>query len=315
MATELKVFISYSHLDEHALERFSKHLAMLKREGSISEWFDQKILAGGDIDSEISGHLEECDLFIPLVSADFLASNYCYDREMTWAMERHEKGTIRVVPVIVQPCDWTASPLAKLKALPKDGKAVADWTNENNAWLDVVRQLRHLVQESGVPQPVDHQEPTTTRSEGTPKYRVRRDFDEVDKLNFRDEAFTVIRNYFEESAAEIRDVPDLKSRFTPIGDDGFSCTVVNRLRDRGVAHITVYSKGNSLPLGAITYSFAERAERGTMNGWFQIEADDYELFLKQNAMTRGDDKLRHSPKEAAALLWEEFLERAGISHA
>ena len=101
MAKGLKAFISYSHLDEHALERFSKHLVMLKRELSISEWFDQKILAGGDIDSEISKHLEECELFIPLVSVDFLASNYCYDREMRRAMERHEEGTMRVVPVII----------------------------------------------------------------------------------------------------------------------------------------------------------------------------------------------------------------------
>ena len=179
----------------------------------------------------------------------------------------------------------------------------------------MVRQLRHLVQESGIARAGNQQNPTTAGSESTPKYRVKRDFDEVDKSGFRDEAFKTIRNYFEKSTAEIRNVPDLKSHFTSIGDDGFSCTVVNRLRDGGVAHMTVYSKGGSVPLGDITYSFAERAERGTMNGWFQIEADDYELYLKQNAMTRVDDKIRLSPKEAALLLWEEFLQRAGISHA
>lgn len=153
MARGHKLFISYSHLDEHALRSFTKHLAMLKREGAIVEWFDQKILPGGDIDEEVSAHLEECDLFLPLVSPDFLASQYCYDRELARALARHEEGTMRVLPVIVQPCDWKASPLAKLKALPKDGKPVADWTNENNAWLDVIGQLRRVTGEMSTARP------------------------------------------------------------------------------------------------------------------------------------------------------------------
>src|SRR5262245_39224782 len=136
-----KAFISYSHLDEHALTRLTKHLAMLRREGSLSEWFDQKILPGGDIDAEISRHLDECQLFLPRVSPDFLASHYCFEKELARALSRHDEGSMRVVPVIIQDCDWKSSPLAKLKALPKDGKPVADWTNENNAWVDVVTQL------------------------------------------------------------------------------------------------------------------------------------------------------------------------------
>lgn len=126
MAKGLKVFISYSHMDEHALERFTKHLSVLKREGSVREWFDQKILHGGDIDTEISEHLEECQVFIAIVSADFLSSHYCYERELKRALERHEQGSMRVLPIIVQACDWKASPLGRLKALPKDGKPVAD---------------------------------------------------------------------------------------------------------------------------------------------------------------------------------------------
>lgn len=313
MTKSLKAFLSYSHCDEHALERFSKHLAMLKRDGSISEWFDQKILPGGDIDAEISKHLEECDLFIPLISADFLDSNYCYEREMTQALSRHEEGTMRVVPVIVAACEWKASPLANLKALPKDGKPVAEWTSENNAWLDVVSQLRRLVKELATSCQNERKEPA--KSGNVPKYRLKRDFDELDKLEFREEAFAVIRNYFEQAAAEIREVEDIKSRFTPLGDNGFTCTVVNRACERGVAHITVYSNSGRSPLGDITYSFQERAEPNTANGWLQIEADEYELFLKWSDMVRSNNRSTLSPQQAAAQLWDEFLGKAGITHA
>ena len=315
MIKKQKLFISYSHFDEHALERFVKHLSMLKRDGLISEWFDQKILAGGNIDNEISRHLEECQLFIPLVSADFLASNYCYEREMTRALERHDSGTMRVVPVIIQACEWKASPLKKLKALPKDGKPVADWTNENNAWLDVVTQLRDVITETAL---APHSEPQNTnplKTERASKYRVKRDFDEVDKQEFRQVAFSTLCQYFADATKEIGQVENIKSRFAMIGDDGFTCTIVNRARDRGAAHITIYSNGGRLSLGDITYSFLERAERGSASGWFEIAADEYELFLKQNSMLHRNDREKLTPERAASELWNELLEKAGISYA
>lgn len=313
MTKRFKAFISYSHLDEHALSRFSKHLSMLKRDGSISEWFDQKIAAGGVLDAEISVHLEECDLFMALVSADLLDSSYCYEREMQRALQRHDEGTLRVIPIIVQPCDWQSSPLGKLKALPKDGKAVSEWTNENNAWLDVVTQLRRVVNE---PSAIREEQPaqSSTKTTRPSKYRVKRDFDDVDKQEYCELAYTTMRDYFESASVEIRDVEDIRSRFAKLGDDGFTCTIINRAKDRISAHITVYAKSGGSSFGDITYSFQERADRGTANGWFQIEADEYELHLKWNAMMRDDDKLKLKPQQAAEQLWEVFLEQAGVTY-
>ena len=71
-----------------------------------------------------------------LVSADFLSSDYCYDVEMMRAMERHEGGEARVIPVIVRDCDWTTAPFAKLQALPKNGEAVRLWPDRDSAWKE-----------------------------------------------------------------------------------------------------------------------------------------------------------------------------------
>jgi hypothetical protein len=139
-----KAFISYSHRDEKSLERLHAHLATLRREGKITAWYDREILAGDDIDGAIGTNLKESEIFLALVSPDFLASNYCYEQEMAKALQRHAEGTLRVVPVILEPCDWKTTPLGKLKALPKDGKAISTWTNENIAYLDVVTELRRL---------------------------------------------------------------------------------------------------------------------------------------------------------------------------
>lgn len=146
------------------------------------------------------------------------------------------------------------------------------------------------------------------------KYRAKKDFDEVDKMEFRDKAFATIRNYFKSASEEINEVEDIKSKFASMGDDAFTCTVVNRARDRAVSHITVHCGGSRHSLGDISYSFQERAQPNTANGWMQIASDDYELHLTYNDMSRSDDKKKLSPQQAAELLWEDFVERAEISH-
>src|SRR4029077_7550258 len=141
----VKAFISYSHRDEPLLERLHVHLAMLRRDGGISQWYDRDIRAGGTIDREVATQLESCELFLALVSPDFLNSGYCYEKEMKRAIQRHDAGGLVIVPVILEPCDWRASPLSQFKAVPKDGKPISEWTNPNTAFLDVVTELRRLV--------------------------------------------------------------------------------------------------------------------------------------------------------------------------
>ena len=77
-----------------------------------------------------------------LVSADFLASDYCYDVEMKRALERRETGDVVVIPVILRPCDWTHAPFANFQALPRDGKAVTSWPNRDEAWTSVAQGIR-----------------------------------------------------------------------------------------------------------------------------------------------------------------------------
>jgi TIR domain len=61
---------------------------MLRRESVISAWYDREILAGDDFGREISSNLEDSDLFLALLSPDFLASNYCFENEMQTALTR-----------------------------------------------------------------------------------------------------------------------------------------------------------------------------------------------------------------------------------
>ena len=74
---------------------------------------------------------------------------------MTRALERHEAGAARVIPVILRPCDWQSAPFGKLQALPRDGKPVTTWTNRDEAFTDVARGIREAAKSlaAGAPDP------------------------------------------------------------------------------------------------------------------------------------------------------------------
>jgi len=83
-----------------------------------------------------------------MVSPDFLASDYCYDVEMKRALERHERGEARVIPVILRPVHWQEAPLGYLQALPNNAKPVTVWSDREEAWRGVVEALSHAVDET-----------------------------------------------------------------------------------------------------------------------------------------------------------------------
>lgn len=147
-ATEsLELFYSYSHKDEELRDQLEEHLAMLKREGVIKGWHDRRISGGREWVGKIDEHLNSADIILLLISSAFLASDYCYDIEVKRAMERHEAGEARVTPVILRACDWHSAPFGKLQAFPKDGKPVKQWPDQDVAFLEIAKGIRHVAEE------------------------------------------------------------------------------------------------------------------------------------------------------------------------
>ena len=138
----VEVFFSYSHRDEKLRDKLAPHLSMLQREGVISAWHDRKIGAGTEWAKAIDDNLNAAGIILLLISADFLASDYCYDIEMQRAIARHEAGAARVIPIILKPVDWSSAPFSKLQAFPKDAKPVTTWSNRDAAFVDIAKGIR-----------------------------------------------------------------------------------------------------------------------------------------------------------------------------
>jgi hypothetical protein len=104
------------------------------------------ISAGDEWKGEIDDNLEQADVILLLISSDFLASDYCWDVETKRALERHDAGEARVIPVILRTVDWQGAPFGKLQAKPKDAKPVDQWANEDEAFTDIARGIRNAIE-------------------------------------------------------------------------------------------------------------------------------------------------------------------------
>jgi internalin A len=141
----MKIFFSYAHEDEKPRARLQKHLALMERSGAITIWFDRKLLPGQKWANVIDTHLEQADIVLLLVSADFVASDYCWDKEMARALERHNAGDGVVIPILVRPVDYAGAPFAQLQMLPSNGRPVSLWGSRDAAWADAVKGIKQVV--------------------------------------------------------------------------------------------------------------------------------------------------------------------------
>lgn len=143
----VRVFVSYAREDAELRTELNLHLASLRNDRSIVVWNDVEILPGENWDTTIRQQLEGADVIVMLVSAHFLASDYCQGVEVRRALQKHDAGSVRVVPVLVRATDWQRSPLGRLQALPSNARAVTSWNNRDEAWEDVAIGVRRLIEE------------------------------------------------------------------------------------------------------------------------------------------------------------------------
>jgi hypothetical protein len=203
------LFFSYSHQDERLRDLLEVHLAALKRQGVISTWHDRRISAGTELGNAIDQNLNEADVILLLISPDFINSDYCYEREMLRAMERHDRLEARVIPIILRSCDWQSLPFGKLLAAPKDGKPVTKWADQDDAFLDIVTAIKDALKELGKASPSAGSRRTESSAIATSSaapirssnLRIRKQFSDLDRDTFRHEGFDFIAKFLRSPTA------------------------------------------------------------------------------------------------------------------
>ncbi len=156
-----RVFLSYSHHDITWLGRLRTHLSGLRRANEIESWDDKEILPGDQWNEVIRGKLEEADVYILLLSANFIASDYIWNTELSTAIGQFAKRRATLIPVLIDPIDLESIPLIttqneqggwrinEFEITPKDDngklKAISLWPNYEEALARVTESIRRVI--------------------------------------------------------------------------------------------------------------------------------------------------------------------------
>ena len=140
-----RIFISYAHLDEDLKKELDKYLKVLKRSSKVQVWNDRELIGGQEWDQTIMSELNKANIILLLISVDFNASDFIWEKELASAMQRHEEGTAHVVPIILRRCEWRSMPYAKLQALPRNETHVTEYPNRDAAFNEIAVGIEKLV--------------------------------------------------------------------------------------------------------------------------------------------------------------------------
>lgn len=240
---------------------------------------------------------------------------------MTRALERHEAGSARVIPVLLRDCDWHPLPFGKLIAVPKDGKAVTLWNDVDEAFADVAREIRRVVEGMGAakgvstnaavartsePQPAKPVLPTGPRSSNL---LVRQEFTDHERDEFLREGFEYAARFFQNSLEELaKRHPNLKSVFTRTDAVHFSVVVYRSGKSEAECSVRIDGFGNRA--SGLAYSAHPNTRSGSYNEMLTVEADSQKLYFKPmgwgfNRSAATESRL--TPHGASEYLWDLLM--------
>jgi hypothetical protein len=317
-------FISYTHADTALKEQLVRHLAPLRREGLIDLWHDGLLRPGEHLDPAVQAALAASDVVILLVSADFIASEYCYEQEMLRAFARQREGTVRVIPIILRPCQWKGVPignretLSEFVALPKDGKAVISWSDTDTAFDNAVGAIRDMLNVGGNGKNTQNRASgaltndapaRVSRTGSTSLLGIAAKPTDLDRDRFLRSGYNTTAALFEEKLAELKGSDArIDTDFERIDSRSFAASVY--LDGKRVGQVSIWHGGdmwrNALCLSYDTITSA----RNSMNDWLPIEDTPQGLaFGAANPMSRQRAGGPLDDHGAANYLWENFLEQ------
>jgi hypothetical protein len=164
------IFISYAHADEPEmpaegetpwLSFVLRFLRPAVKNGIFDIWVDRHMRGGTDWEPEIEEKLRDCDIFVLLVSANSMASNYIVDKEIAIIRDRQARGDlVHFFPLLLTPTPRAGLVKVKDKNLrPRDATPFSAFSTHDRAQhmsdaADEIAELaEHIVKRRSAEEP------------------------------------------------------------------------------------------------------------------------------------------------------------------
>ncbi|MEX0288996.1 MAG: TIR domain-containing protein [Flavobacteriaceae bacterium] len=153
MSRKINILVLYTWEDKdikpHLLQRLDPKIQDL----NVSIWHEDPINPKQAGKTYFESRIHHADLFLVLMSNDFLNSKFIRKTEFKTIIDRHKENKSLVVPVILKPCKWDTDlkfidyvfNLRELTVLPEAQKPVLDWESPEQAYESVAEGLYEAI--------------------------------------------------------------------------------------------------------------------------------------------------------------------------
>jgi hypothetical protein len=150
-ATRPKVFLSYSHWDQRWAGPLLTHLRAIA--DNVDVWSDAEIRPGENWTAEVTRAVSSADVAILLVSAAYLASKFIVREELPAILESASQGRTQVLPVMVSPAFYEASPLSKLQFVNNPNRPLSSMNSieQEQVFTELARVIQQRLPELARP--------------------------------------------------------------------------------------------------------------------------------------------------------------------
>jgi negative regulator of sigma E activity len=137
-----RVFVSYAREDKKWLDvdyRFNLIpflMESLKRQNVVF-WFDKDLKPGDEFRAHIEAEIDQSQIALLIVSQAFLNSEFIEKYEMSRIVDRTKIGKMIIVPVLVEPCEWSEYPILADRQMVPGAMPLIDFTESDPKWARV----------------------------------------------------------------------------------------------------------------------------------------------------------------------------------
>ncbi|WP_297798378.1 TIR domain-containing protein [uncultured Eudoraea sp.] len=153
MGRKINIFVIYALADKDIMIHLLRHLDPLNEAFDLSIWHDDPIIAGQPWKTYIESRIHHTDIFLLLVSDDFMNSQFIKQIEFKAIIDRHKENKSVVIPIIIDNCQWDIDlkltdydiNLNELQILPEEGKPIGDWDSADLVYNNVAAGIRTII--------------------------------------------------------------------------------------------------------------------------------------------------------------------------
>ncbi len=141
-----RVFVSYAREDKKWLDRDYRFNLIpfltesLKRQNVVF-WFDKDLKPGDEFRDHIEAEIDHSQIALLIVSQAFLNSEFIEKYEMARIENRARLGQMIIVPVLVEPCDWSEYPVLADRQMVPGSTPLIDFTESDPKWAKVKAEI------------------------------------------------------------------------------------------------------------------------------------------------------------------------------